>query len=72
MRTMEQMIQWGTVAALVSVILLVVSDEGETVMIAMALVLLLDEQDPNKMSKDNNLMLVITQNVDTFCTTLFG
>ena len=72
MRTMEQMIQWRTVAALVSVILLVVSDEGETAMIAMALVLLLDEQDPNKMSKDNNLMLAITQNVFTFCTTLFG
>ena len=56
--------------SLVSVILLVVSDEGERVMIAMALVLLLDEQDTNKMSNDNIVMLVITQNVDTFCTTL--
>ena len=69
---MEQMIQWRTVAALVSVILLVVSDEVETAMIALALVLLLDEHDPNKLSKDNNLMLGITHNVDTFCTTLFG
>ena len=65
-------IQWRKAAALVSVILLVVSDEVETAMIALALVLLLDEYDPNKLSKDNNLMLGITQNVDTFCTTLFG
>ena len=63
-------IQWRKVAALVSVILLVVRDEGGTVMKAMALVLPLDEQDTNKMSNDNILMLVITQNVDTFCTTL--
>ena len=63
-------IQWRKVAALVSVILLVVRDEGGTVMKAMALVLPLDEQDTNKMSNDNILMLVITQIVDTFCTTL--
>ena len=65
-------IQWRKVAALVSYILLVMSDEGETVMIDMALVLLIDEQDPNKMSKDYNLMLVIAQNVDTFVQLCLG